>query len=77
MSTTLTVRVDPALHDTLVRRARAQGKTVSALVRETLQAALAERRLESRAGHLKGRLHLREEAVEPWRESLRRNNWRS
>lgn len=76
MRTTLTVRADEALRDALAERARAQGKTLSQLVREILEAALAERTLESRAGHLKGRLVLREEAVEPWRESLRRHNWR-
>jgi hypothetical protein len=42
-----------------------------------LEAALAERRLETQAGHLKGRLVLREQAHEPWRESLRQHNWRS
>jgi predicted transcriptional regulator len=77
MSTTLTVRTDDALRDALAERARAQGKTLSQLVREILEAALAERPLESRAGHLKGRLMLREQATEPWRESLRRHNWRS
>jgi plasmid stability protein len=77
MSTTLTVRTEQELHDALVKRARAQGKTLSQLVREILRAALIERRIEARAGHLKGRLLLREEATEPWRESLRRHNWRS
>lgn len=77
MSTTLTVRTDDALRDALAERARAQGKTLSQLVREILEAALAERPVESRAGHLKGRLMLREQASEPWRESLRRHNWRS
>ncbi len=77
MSTTLTIRTDDALREALVERARAQGKTLSQLVREILEAALLERPLASRAGHLKGRLILREQAVEPWRESLRRHNWRS
>jgi plasmid stability protein len=77
MSTTLTVRTDEALRDALEQRARAQGKTLSQLVREILTAALAERPVQARAGHLKGRLMLREEATEPWRETLRRRNWRS
>lgn len=77
MSTTLTVRTDDALRDALAERARAQGKTLSQLVREILEAALAERPVEARAGHLKGRLMLREQAAEPWRETLRRHNWRS
>jgi plasmid stability protein len=77
MGTTLTVRTDEALHDALAERAQAQGKTLSQLVREILEAALAERPVETRAGRLKGRLTLREQATEPWRESLRRHNWRS
>lgn len=77
MGATLTVRTDEALHDALAERARAQGKTLSQLVRETLEAAVAERPVEARAGRLKGRLTLREQATEPWRESLRRRNWRS
>lgn len=77
MSTTLTVRTDEALRDALAERARAQGKTLSQLVREILEAAVAERPLGARAGHLRGRLVLREQATEPWRESLRRRNWRS
>jgi hypothetical protein len=77
MSTTLTIRTDAALRDALAERARAQGKTLSQLVREILEAALAERALGARVGHLKGRLMLREQATEPWRESLRRHNWRS
>ena len=77
MSTTLTVRADEALRDALAERARSQGKTVSQLVREILEAALAERPLGARAGHLKGRLVLREQASEPWREGLRQRNWRS
>lgn len=76
MDTTLTVRLDEALRDAIATRARAQGKTSSQLVREILVAALAGGRLETRAGHLKGRLVLREQPTEPWRESLRRRNWR-
>lgn len=77
MSTTLTVRTDDALRDALAERARAEGKTLSQVVREILEAALIERPLATRAGHLKGRLMLREQTIEPWRESLRRHNWRS
>lgn len=65
------------MREALEERARAQGKSVSQLVREILEAALAERPIEARAGHLKGRLMLREQTAEPWRESLRRRNWRS
>jgi predicted transcriptional regulator len=77
MSTTLTIRLDEAMRDALAKTAEAQGKTVSRLVREILREALAERPLKARAGHLKGALMLREQAVEPWRESLRQRNWRT
>ncbi|UCC81949.1 MAG: ribbon-helix-helix protein, CopG family [Gemmatimonadota bacterium] len=77
MGTTLTIRADDALRDALTERARAQGKTLSQLVREILEAALVERPLEKRAGHLRGRLMLREQATQPWRQSLRQHNWRS
>jgi len=76
MNTTITVRTDEALRQALEDRARAQGKTVSQLVREILANALAQRPVGARAGHLKGRLLLREQASEPWRETLRRRNWR-
>lgn len=77
MSTTLTIRTDEALRDALEQRARVQGKTLSQLVREILTAALVERPVQARAGHLKGRLLLREQATESWRDTLRRRNWRS
>ena len=77
MSTTLTIRTDEALREELAKRARTQGKTLSQLVREILQAAVTERPIETRAGHLKRRLMLREQATEPWRETLRQHNWRS
>ena len=37
MSTTVTVRIDDDLRRALEARARAQGKTLSAIVRETLE----------------------------------------
>jgi plasmid stability protein len=77
MSTTLTIRTDDSLREQLEKRARAQGKTLSAIVREILQAAVSERPFEARAGHLKRRLMLHEQAAEPWRETLRQRNWRS
>ena len=77
MRTTLTIRTDEALREELAKRARAQGKTLSQFVREILQAALNERPIEARAGHLKRRLMLREQATEPWRETLRQHNRRS
>jgi plasmid stability protein len=77
MSTTLTVRTDEALIEALRQRAESQGKTVSALVRELLEASLAERPLADKAGHLKGRLDLSDSDDDTWRQQLRERNWRS
>jgi len=76
MSTTITIRAGEPLREVLNRRAAATGKTVSELVREILESALAERPLRLRAGHLKGRLALPRKASEPWRRQLRQRNWR-
>jgi hypothetical protein len=77
MSTTITIRADEPLREALDERAAASGKTVSELVREILEEALADRPLGIRAGHLKGRLKLPRKTSEPWRRHLRRGNWRS
>lgn len=76
MSTTLTIRTDDALRRALEERARAQGKTVSAFVREILTSAVAERPLGSRVGHVKGRLQLASPPEGTWRDRLREHNWR-
>ncbi len=51
--------------------------TVSAVVREILDAALHDRAIQSRAGHLKGRLELPKRTRDPWRSRLRQRNWQS
>lgn len=76
ISTTVTVRIDDDLRHALEARARAQGKTLSAMVRDTLEGAVAERPLGSRVGHLRGRLRLVSPAAGTWREKLRDRNWR-
>lgn len=76
MSTTLTVRTNETLREALRSRAAAQGKTVSRLVREILEEAVAERPIAARAGHLKGRLDRLEADEDPWRQQLRERNWR-
>jgi predicted DNA-binding protein len=76
MSKTLTVRTGEEIRDALQRRADAQGKTVSEVVREILEEALAERPLEYKAGHLKGRLEL-PSSKDAWRKQLKERNWRS
>jgi hypothetical protein len=76
MSTTVTVRIDDDLRRALEARARAQGKTLSAMVRETLEDAVVERPFGSRVGHLRGRLRLPCPIAGAWREKLRERNWR-
>ena len=77
MSTTITIRTDDALRKALVQKAESQGTTLSALIRALLEAAVGETSLESRVGHLKGRLRLSGGGGESWRERLRERNWRS
>lgn len=77
MGTTLTIRADEALREALAKRAKSQGKNVSEVIREILEAAIAEKPLEEKVGHLKGRLRLPPKPSEPWRSRLRKRNWRS
>ena len=77
MGIVFTVRTDEALHEALRRRAAAQGKTISELVREILEAAVQERPIAERAGHLRGCLELPATDDDPWIQHLRRTNWRS
>jgi hypothetical protein len=70
------VRIDDDLRRALEARARAQGKTLSAMVRETLEGAVANKPLGSRVGHLRGRLQLAPPVAGTWREALRERNWR-
>ena len=77
MSTTITVRADQRLRNALAKKAALSGKTVSELVREILEEALADRPIGVRAGHLKGRLELPRKSSEAWRKRLRERNWRS
>jgi len=77
MGTTITVRASDELRNALARKAAAGGKTVSELVREILEAAVAERPLESRVGHLRGRLGAGGSERDAWRRRLRERNWRT
>ena len=70
------MRIDDDLRRALEARARAQGKTLSAMVRETLEGAVADRPVGSRVGHLRGRLRLASPLAGTWRETLRERNWR-
>ncbi len=77
MRTTLTIRTDESLRKALARRAEAQGKTVSEIVREILEEALVERPLSAKTGHLRGGLKLRRKQSDRWRQQIRDRNWRS
>jgi hypothetical protein len=76
MRTTLTIRTDRRLRAALESQARARGKTVSALAREILEAALEPQPLGRRTGHLRGTLRVRETGADAWRTELRERNWR-
>jgi len=76
MSTTLTVRTDESLRKALARRAEAEGKTVSEIVREILEEALVERPLSEKIGHLRGGLRLPRKSSDRWRQQIRDRNWR-
>jgi plasmid stability protein len=74
----LTIRVDENLRAALRKRAAAQGKSVSKVVRE-ISGALEERPLSVRVGHLRGQLELPSEASETsdaWQIELRERSWR-
>jgi plasmid stability protein len=75
-NTTLTIRTDSTLRKALQERAFAQGKTVSQVVREILEAALVEQPLAARTGHLQGQLELPAQSDDPWRKQMRERNWR-
>jgi hypothetical protein len=75
MRKTLTVRLDEKQERALVRRAKAQGKTKSELVREMIDAGLEDRPLRNRIAHLKGRLDLAAPDSD-WKRRIRERNWR-
>jgi hypothetical protein len=76
MRTTLTIRTDERLREALEERAALQGKTVPEIAREILSAAVCERPLASRIGHLRGRIELPPESSNPRRRQLLQRNWR-
>ena len=76
MGTTLTVRTDDEMDRGLRDLARAEGLSLSQLVRRILEDAIHERTLQERAGHLAGSLGELDAAGDAWREQIRRRNWR-
>jgi macrodomain Ter protein organizer (MatP/YcbG family) len=76
MNTTLTVRIEKTMRQTLGIRARAMGITVSELVRQILEEAITERPIAQRAGHLKGQLKLPDTSSDSWCTQVQERNWR-
>jgi plasmid stability protein len=74
-TTTLTIRTTEQLRQALTKRAEAEHKSVSEVVREILEAALIERPLSERVGKLRGGLRL-PEPNRGWQNQIRDRNWR-
>ena len=68
--------IAPDEREALIRRAARTGLTVSELVRDMLRQGLAERSVSAKAGHLKGRLRIKDHAAGSWRHQIRERNWR-
>ncbi len=77
MKATLTVRLTEWQAKELAEASRRLGKTTSDIVRDALDAALAERTIAERAGPYKGALSLPRTGRPDWRGPLRDRNWRS
>ena len=77
MSTTLTIRTDPALREALEKKAAEQGKSLSQCVRDILESTLIIRPLKERISKLKGSLALSKKSTDAWRREIRKRNWRS
>ena len=75
MDKTLTIRLEKAQDKALTDRAKAMGKTRSALVRELIDRAVSAEPMNERAGYLQGRLEL-PRTRSGWRGQLRARNWR-
>ncbi len=75
MEKTLTIRLDKAQDKALMERAKAMGKSRSALVRGLIDRAVNGEPMNQRVGHLEGRLDL-PRARTGWRGHLRSRNWR-
>ena len=76
MSNTITIRADQSLRDALAKRAEAEGKSVSEVVRDILESALVERPLSERIGRIRGSLRVGE-PIAAWQRRIRERNWRS
>lgn len=78
MTTTLTIRLPKAQRDGLRRRARAEKRSESALVREMIEGGMDRRFDFELARHLVGSIASPPKHWEkdPWRKRIRQRNWR-
>lgn len=76
MEKSLTIRLEAEQQRLLGQTAQLLGKSVSELVREILEQALAERSIGAKAGHVKGTLALNPVPRDAWARKLKERNWR-
>jgi predicted DNA-binding protein len=79
METTLTFRLPKTQRDALKRRAAAEGRSESALVREIIEREINRGFDFERVRHLVGSLASpsKHRKKDPWRKQIREHNWRS
>jgi metal-responsive CopG/Arc/MetJ family transcriptional regulator len=75
MDKTITIRLDKTHDEALTRRAKALGRTRSALVREFIEKGLEEQPLGQKVGHLRGILELAQ-PKDALRRRIKQRNWR-
>jgi hypothetical protein len=76
MDSTLTIRLDKKHRDALRKRARAEKKSESQLVRELLAVGLEQSYTWDDIKHLAGSIELPKTFSDPLRQRIRENNWR-
>lgn len=79
METSLTIRLAKTQREALRRRAAAEKRTESALVREIIEREIQRGFDFTRVRHLVGSIASRPKHWEkdPWRKHIRQRNWRS
>ena len=76
MKTTMTLRLTESQANAIEEVSRRLGRSASAIVRDAIDAALAERTLAERAGHYKGAVKASRRGGDSWSTQLRDRNWR-
>jgi predicted transcriptional regulator len=78
METTLTIRLSKKQRDALNRRARAEGRSASAVIRDLLERETTGGFDFERVRHLAGsvRIDRKKMKTDAWAEYIRRMNWR-